>query len=675
MELPPISWFDNPAKQSVDNVFAGLNEGIETLDLFRKYRKAQFEIVRPLVETIKILGMAAPEPLASIYTPPRLSQTISRRLFQDEWLKAEPGDVENLRAARRDLPTIDGERLVENTGRLLVLGGPGSGKTTFAKHLGLAYSDKSHFSSSRLKTSLLPIFVSLPAFSASTVPLLEFSAAPLVAKTSKYAAAFLERALQRGVAIVILDSLDEVPSVEKNRVIKAIHDFSHTFPRAKLLVTCRTADYSGGLDTFTEAELSRLTPSAIQKIVRAWFREDEERATTLIRLIKNDRGINNLTETPLLLSLICIQYQHDLALPRRKAELYRRCVETLLREWDTSRRFRRDSAFAALTDERKERLFEAVAGKFFGDKIRLAFPRAEVEAVVADHIERYSIPAEQAKGVIDEVERHHGIWELVAVDVLGFAHTSIHEYFVARRILAHRQELACIAEHFDDDNWSSVIEFIIAMHPDPQEALLLLVRKSAMKGLQNYPAMARRTKLLWRIYRCMCSGPELSGAMAKQIFAHIADSQLEIARIYSEGGVHPIAILDDGGVRHTYFYYRQRQTLAEALQPYRVLANEMIVAPLRGYADEAYRVAQEAERSQMEPLARAALCLCIVVPTAAADPMRLEGYLRAMQQRHKADPVLGKETLLDEFIEETRAVLKKKWLRKSSVESFGSSTK
>jgi hypothetical protein len=54
MEVPPFSWFDDPAKKSVDNVFTGLNEGVEALDLFRKYRRAQFALVRPLVETIKI---------------------------------------------------------------------------------------------------------------------------------------------------------------------------------------------------------------------------------------------------------------------------------------------------------------------------------------------------------------------------------------------------------------------------------------------------------------------------------------------------------------------------------------------------------------------------------------------------------------------------------------------
>lgn len=633
--IPIFNWFDEPAKKSILSVFDGINSGVESLDLFKKFRRKQFRIVKSLVSTVKILGMTTPQPLSTIYAPAHVSTSIARRLFSEEWLNAK-APVEAIRAIT-EKGAILGEKYIEQSERTVVLGGPGSGKTTFLKHLALSYADNQVFRTTKLERSLLPIFVSLPIFAKSGTDLFNYFSEPLIEHTNEYAKNYLIRSLEKGLAILLLDSFDEVPVPNRDATLEAIRKISVRFPDAKIVMTCRTADYEGGLENFSEVEITPLSRTAVQKIIMAWFRDDEQKGSQLLRLLRNDRGVESLTETPLLLSLLCIQFRHDLTLPKRKAELYRRCIETLLRDWDASRRFRRDSAYSSLSDERKERIFEHVAGQYFLEGVRLAFPAKEVEKVVGTYVERFGLAASEAPNILDEIERHHGILEKISVDAFAFSHTSFQEFFVARDLLARRKEMDYIRQNYEDDNWSSVIEFMAALHENAEEIINFLIDQSRMSALKtSYPAMARRTKLLWLIYRCLCSGACLGKEALLRTLNHLFSSQLEMARIYREGGVYPIAVLQKDGVRHSFYYFNKRSTLSAALQPYRMLSNEMLLSPYKPYVDVVLSRINEIDDLEIDkPWAKKALRLCLCIPIAPHATNAVKRILETMIENNK----------------------------------------
>ena len=56
-EIPIINWFEEPIKQSIQSIFNDTNNYVESLDVFKKYRKAHFEMLIPSVKSVKILGM------------------------------------------------------------------------------------------------------------------------------------------------------------------------------------------------------------------------------------------------------------------------------------------------------------------------------------------------------------------------------------------------------------------------------------------------------------------------------------------------------------------------------------------------------------------------------------------------------------------------------------------
>lgn len=645
--VPVLSWFDEPVKSSIKSVFEGLNSTVESLDLFRRYRGTHFAMLREVVGWVKILGMSNPLSLADLYYPTIVSSDIKRRLYNSDWVPESQFGAVKKGVPERIRPA-DGSSHIEKCKRLIVLGGPGAGKTTFLKFMTLAFSDKSIFLSTELKTSKLPFFVSLPELCKTELSVFDFISKPLITREGMHAEAFIDRVLKKGLSIVLFDSLDEVPRGQRAAIVQRIRDFYNIYSECKIVISCRTADYVEFLDSFHEVEILKLKKDAVHKIIRSWFREDAERAEKLISVIEADPSISNLTETPLLLGLLCVQFRHDLALPRRKVEVYRRCVETLLRDWDTTRGFRRDTAYEALSDLQKERLFEHLAGGITQDENIYVFRDDAVTNLAAEYISRLGISAEEAKEVIEEVERHHGILERHSVDSFCFSHSSIQDYFVAKNALSRRLELEIVKRRLEDESWSQVIEFLCGLHVEPDEIFDSMMKRAVLKDLKNYPAIERRAKLVHLVYRCLSVGPALSPMKTLDVAKHILESLQGFVTLMGKSGVHPLCRFTGGaGVRHAYFYFGQkRQSLDAALLPYRKLSNEIFSRPVPIYAKLAFDSAEKIVESGKLDISTCAILLNTVVPLASADPARVSRMLRRMKE------ILGPNHVINRIADE-----------------------
>ena len=221
-------------------------------------------------------------------------------------------------------------RAVMESRRLVLLGDPGSGKSTFAQHLCLCLaSARLHPEGEwpgRLTTHDLdhwslpfyfPILVRLRAFAADTTALPED---PKEMGRAKHVLAFIKKELaengwgnltdhvqtmlEDGQAFVLLDGLDEVthpnpagdPSTgsgqdpakadaaRREKVAHAIADFSRArFPHARVLVTCRVKQYPLGADGQSAASwtlpgfpvftLADFDGKQVHEFVTHWFDE------------------------------------------------------------------------------------------------------------------------------------------------------------------------------------------------------------------------------------------------------------------------------------------------------------------------------------------------------------------------------------------------------------------
>lgn len=644
--LPVINWFEEPIKKSVASVFDGLNDFVESLDALKRYRNVHFEIVRSQVQTVKILGMQNPMDLARLYYPTHVSTDIRRRIYKPDWANID--GAKHQPDTKIQKTTELGFKFIESNQRTVLLGGPGAGKTTFLKYLALAYVDEPVYQKAGLTRSQVPAYIQLPSLLREDIDFLQVIANSLSTRTDFRAHLFIKRLLETGNLTLLLDSLDEVPSEMREAVVGAIQNFSNLYPKTKIIVTCRTADYHQVFDNFSEAEIARLDSVAVKSIVREWFQQSPDRGEKLVALLESDQTVAALTETPLLLSLLCIQYRNDLALPKRKTELYRRCVDALLRDWDASRNFRRDTKYSQLSDDRKEMIFEYVAGANACNDIVYEFGEPALLSTVSDIIERNGISGNDAKGILAEIESHHGIIEKCSAETYQFSHGTMHEYFLARHLVQTRQEMNALKIHFEDDGWHTVIGFMCAIINDPSQMLQFLMQQSSTKNFKNYPTFGKRLAHLLLLYRCMTMGVAIPPALRNSICAHLIESQIDMIIQLHADKIIPYAARRPQGVRQTLVTYsgaRPRSTIDKLLLPYRSLMNEVYLSPLPDYVEAVLRLIPELEkREDIADFAKMGVMTCLLCPIADAKPQEFYDLMfkcSAQLLQLKAETVRG----------------------------------
>lgn len=640
--VPVINWFEDPIKQSITSVFGGLNSYVESLDLIKKYRNTHFEILIPIVKFVKILGMQKSIPLDELYYPTTVSTDIRRRIYSPEWMKIDKNTSQIRNAVQKTV--VPGDEFIELNPRTVVLGGPGAGKTTFLKYLALAYSEKTIFEKTKLKTSFLPAYIHLPSLPTDSIDFLHALKSKVEQRTDENAEIFYRRLLETGNIVVLLDSLDEVPSDAKKTMVNAISDFCSLYPRARIVISCRTADYQNVFVGFAEVEVARLSQGAVKTIIKGWFNTEPKKAEKLLTTLETDPTIASLTETPLLLSLLCIQYRNDLVLPNRKTELYRRCVDALLRDWDASRNFRRDSHYSQLSDDRKETIFENIAGSTSGDSIDYEFSEAVALGVVSDTIARFGLSANDSRHILIEIESHHGIVEKCSADLYQFSHGTMHEYFIARYIVARRTEMQILRSHFEDSRWHTVIAFICAILNDPSPLLEFLVSNSSTENFRNYPTFGKRLAHLLLLHRCMSMGVAISPVLRASICEHLVSSQIHMIKRLNMDGVLPYAARRQHGVRQSILHYsRPRSSIDKLLLPYRSLMNEVWLSPLPDYVEQVLRQCEIISKNlDMKMYERIGLLTCLLVPISEVRPQEFINYMFSFSNellRNKAESI------------------------------------
>jgi predicted NACHT family NTPase len=253
--------------------------------------------------------------------------------------------------------------------RLLLLGAPGSGKSTFVNHLVLCLAGAAL--AERLPDERQPEggwLAQLPGWSRGAllpvrIVLREFAAFASLARASKgslellldflreslgaQAAALelLAGALTNGQAILLLDGLDEVigePILA--RVVESIAAIAGTYTRSPIVVTCRLLDYQANprrqIRGFAADTLAPLTNEQIDQFIAAWYaelvatvRQTLGNAAALQQAVATRPELRDLARLPLLLTMMAVVHAGKGALPDARALLYAECIELLLLRW------------------------------------------------------------------------------------------------------------------------------------------------------------------------------------------------------------------------------------------------------------------------------------------------------------------------------------------------------
>ncbi|MEW1826276.1 NACHT domain-containing protein [Streptomyces sp. NPDC088196] len=425
--------------------------------------------------TLRILDMSRPLRLDRLYVQVRVQEQQPLRFVREEELAARDGGRD---ATHRQTPVPDSGPnshtyapvdALQRYQRMVVVGDPGAGKTTMLRHLALRMARQSEGES----LPELPAYVELFRFVESGHESLLDYLAEHWADQYGFADAreYVAERLTDGTAALLLDGLDEVLGGESaedaasayNRVTEEIARLATRFPRALIATTCRRHGWQGGLPQFQVLEALDFEWPQIETFVANWFGDRDRRRGGLVRALAGNARLQTLAANPLLLSLIAIVYERDLELPERRAALYRRCVEVLLREWDAHRKIARYSRF---TTDRKQDLLKQLAWHYHQRGQRY-FPEDDLLDLIADFLPTIDLPREDARAILDEIAAQYGLLKAQAHGWYGFLHLTLQEHFAAMALLERGEEgIRWVVGCRYDPWWEEVILLLAGALPD-----------------------------------------------------------------------------------------------------------------------------------------------------------------------------------------------------------------
>ena len=468
--------------------------------------------------------------LETMYVPSLLTEELRPDLGEDFVDRFRTREEVRRRQEKR---AVDPWEAVRRFQRFVVLGGPGAGKTTYLYHL--TYS-----CALRRQSDLrdhIPIFIRLREI-VEDIPqtgnLEEIFPKIFARYDFPNAEPFIQRRLQEGRFLVLLDGLDEVSNEDdQDRLIALVQDFADRQVRRNspnglkniLVVSSRKYSYEHGrqLNGFTKTEVMEFDAPAIEQFVHNWFSdEDGHRADELISELKANKRFMELAANPLLLLLITDHYDRERHLPELRAELYEHCVRTRITRWNEIRGTHR----GRFGENLKWRMLRQLALHLFEHEKDGLISHTDLLDWMEDFAKNLRLPKDTtAEDLLEEVVRSSGLIQEWAIDRYGFSHLTLQEFFAAQAVdrLGAEKGAMLLEDHLTDPAWKEVILLYSGLADNANPLLERIVQHARQtEGSKNLWVLAAR---------CMSEGAQqVSDGLRKEL----ADALIELLRFKSD---------------------------------------------------------------------------------------------------------------------------------------------
>ena len=470
------------AKPHIERIRALLEQPVDTLGRYREHLRACH---RNLVSFFP----AAPDTvLEEVYV--ELALDPLRDVEDRTRTRARHADLETASEIRTLRALLEQPTDEDFTGRYVVQGEPGAGKSTLSRYLTWQLANQSD------PAAPIPVFVPLATWSTTDGALLDLADPGESRQSHRDSLCDRLESLagkdgRPGSVWIFLDGLDEVAPDRLPSLRSRIQTVVSDLPHARFVVTTRQIGYTPLGSGWLHARLRPLDSRKQRELLGRWL--PDGRANDLHKTLAHHPEVATLAGNPLLLTLIAELAREDASrqVPRTRTRLYEDTIGLLLRKSysdgatspiahpDDALRILTRLAFALQSDPRvawpRDALFDTLDELQEQDR-KLTRRLAQYEGI-GDFLDQ----VEKRTGILAPHDGPNSPWK--------FLHRQFREYLSARHVSADRAAFLRLVESLEQDalpRWSETIGMACGLADDPLamvRALATVSPAAAVKSL------------------------------------------------------------------------------------------------------------------------------------------------------------------------------------------------
>ena len=496
---------------------------VKTLvNLVPEVRRKYYEKIKVTCGTVRILNVEQSINLNDLYVDVNILSKLSRNrrteiaeLNQVSY-NSRTEQFERFRLlGNREGNRVSGKDAAIRHSKLMVLGKPGSGKSTFLKHIAIQCNEN------EFQPERLPVFIQLRTFAEDARKREDFNLINYIYqelnKFSILERNVLDKLLIHGRLLILLDGLDEVLKRDNKEILDQVDELCVNFSRNQLILTCRIAAIESSSLNFVDVEIADFDFPQIKDFARKWFvsvdsnleenREfkikseklipelkspEDSKAEKFIKELEKQKNsqIKDICVTPILLILACLVFQDKSNFPENRVGLYDEGLDILLHKWDRFKRITREEIelYKNLSSDDKKDLLSYIAAITFKES-EIFFEEATVKKHIIDYlkfsnkIDNSLTEFDQTEAVLESIQVQHGLLVERASDIYSFSHLTFQEYFTARKIYINDNPeiYEGLVSHITEPPWQEVLLFATEMLHGADK--LLLARKKQIDSM------------------------------------------------------------------------------------------------------------------------------------------------------------------------------------------------
>lgn len=357
--------------------------------------------------------------------------------------------------------------------RVLLLGSAGSGKSTALLRIAYVIADRGIIGTNDYR---IPVLLRASEILRSDPPdLLGYCDSATRALSNSHKSCFTKADLDQGRVLVLIDSLDELPSNEsRERVLRLITTAQVQYPLLQVIVSCRPYAFVSELPDLARYHAYTISPlnwkQAEHIVVSAQHgkRASPAAARDILRKLEHVHGIEL---NPLLVTVFAAVNEYARQdIPANITELFKKFTELMLGRWDEQKGLKHQYQ-APL----KDYLLRQVAFQMHQVR-RTSMSRAEVERIIADHMRDLGHEPDTT-ALTRELFERSSLFRLLD-DSVEFRHHLIQEFFAGRCISSLEQATSFVC----DEWWRRALVFYFGENPDQIAALRNIMASLSLKS-------------------------------------------------------------------------------------------------------------------------------------------------------------------------------------------------